>query len=138
MSISQKAAYEAGVNSLVSINSTPRTAKHTQSISKAKKGKPAGWINSLNNDKIKLKISQALTGRRFSTEHKENISKSLRGKPSSQKGKSLTLEHKAKLQKPKTEAHRQALKKPKSRACCIFCHTEASVGVIKRFHSTCQ
>lgn len=68
--------------------------------------------NAKNPDVIRLK--QSIAGRigglktkgiKKTIEHRENISLSLKGKPSNSKGKVRTLETKSRMSKPKTEQH---------------------------------
>ena len=72
--------------------------------------------NSAPSDATKLKQSKSLTGRVFTDQHKENISKSKTGKPSANKGKPsgrkgipLTEKHKENIRKKAlnmTEEHK--------------------------------
>jgi group I intron endonuclease len=73
-------------------------------------GKPSPNRGKITSDEIKIKISEAHTGKKLSNEHKKSISKSLIGNKRSL-GRKLTEEHKQKLSKFKpSESHKQAVR----------------------------
>lgn len=134
MSDGQKKSYKEGRSSFSKINTSPRSTKHCESLSKARIRKPAEWLNGPNKDKICEKISKALIGRPFSKDHIEALSKSHKGQKSWSKGKKLTPEQKVNCQGPKSEEHKAAMRVPKLRCSCIECKKEISIGALKRFH----
>lgn len=54
-----------------------------------------------HNDSTKLKMSNSKKGIKFSEEHKQNLSISFKGRPSSMKGKKFSTQHKLNLSKSK-------------------------------------
>lgn len=38
---------------------------------------------------------------------------------------------------PLSATHRKALSKPKTRASCVFCRTETTIGALMRYHGAC-
>ena len=102
-------------------------------ISESRKGVS---IFSKTPEATAAKRSAKLKNRIFSEDTKKQMSLSAKNRnPESRFG--VKISNTENMKRPKSKEHREKLSIPKTRACCVFCYAEGSVGAIKRFHTTC-